>query len=194
MSGRLKSAPYELTRERRALVLDYLDANGFDRSKSNRDEASQLWLKVTNLVLILRDWQGNGRYAYFVDDCRSELQAILDAYDAKRPLALEYFRLTGPTLGAAPDGHGAGLQPGLADGPERARSETPLDALLKRYRRIFIAQCDDILERICDFGRPRDPALQSDRARPAQERAPRSACRPDFTIKPTAGPDRCWAV
>ena len=185
LSGRLKSAPYELTRERRALVLDYLDANGFDRSKSNRDEAWQLWLKVTNLVLILRDWQGNGRYAYFVDDCRSELQAILDAYDAKRPLALEYFRLTGPTPGAAPDGQGAGLQPGLADGPERARSETPLDALLKRYRRIFIAQCDDILERICDFaGRAILHCNPTERARLKSMAA--LGFRPDFTIKPTA--------
>lgn len=185
LSGRLKSAPYELTPERRAVVLDYLDANGFAPSESDHDESWQLWLKVTNLVLILRDWQGNGRYADFIDDCRSELQAILDAYDTKRPLALEYFRLTGPALGAAPDGQNAWHRPGFAESPERARFETPLDSVLRRYRRIFIAQCDDLLERICDFaGRAILHCNPTERTRLRSMAA--LGFRPDFAAKPTA--------
>jgi hypothetical protein len=175
LSGRLKSASYDLTPERRAAVLDYLDANGFAAIDGQGNQEWQLWLKLTNLVLIVRDWKTSGRFGDFVDDYQTELQAILDSYDAKRPLALEYFRLTGP----------AWLPPGLADRADRAHFETRLDSLLKRYRRIFVAQCDDLLERICDFvGRAILHCNSTERARLKSMAA--LGFRPDFTTKPTA--------
>jgi hypothetical protein len=184
LSGQLKSAPYDLTSERRAVVLDYLDANGFASIDGHGDQEWQLWLKVTNLVLILRDWRTSGRYADFVDDYQTELQAILDSYDAKRPLALEYFRLTRPALGFSTSS-ALGTLPSLAHTGDRALFETRLDSLLKRYRGIFIAQCDDLLERICDFiGRAILSCNSTERARLKSMEG--LGFRPGATIKPSA--------